>query len=156
MSEKKHYGFIAYGVPVPKQSVKFRVIPLGVNPKTGKQMYSAKPYQPKAVTDYTKLVKLQAMKNRPQEPLDGCIVLVIDAYFPMPKYILNNKKKFADAISGKLRPKVSPDWDNTAKPICDAIEGMYYTNDSRIVDGRLRKWYAEKPRIVVEIVLLEE
>lgn len=38
----------------------------------------------------------------------------------------------------------SADWDNLAKAICDALNGVIYIDDSQIVSARITKCVAEK------------
>ena len=56
-------------------------------------------------------------------------------------------------------PYPHADWDNFAKAVCDAMNGVIYLDDKYIIDGRLVKDYAEPGEegyFVVEIVELEE
>ncbi len=50
-----------------------------------------------------------------------------------------------------------PDWDNYAKAIGDALQGILWTEDSRIADGRVLKLYAEDddPRIEITVSRLD-
>ncbi|MDQ3234535.1 MAG: RusA family crossover junction endodeoxyribonuclease [Pseudobdellovibrionaceae bacterium] len=65
------------------------------------------------------------------EPLDGPLILRINAYRTRPKF----KKHDVYAAT-------KPDYDNIEKLIGDALEGILWVNDSRIVDGRCVKKYA--------------
>ncbi|WP_324958984.1 RusA family crossover junction endodeoxyribonuclease [Oligoflexus sp.] len=67
----------------------------------------------------------------PGEPIDGPIFLRINAYRTRPK----GKKHEVYAAT-------KPDCDNIEKLIGDALEGILWVNDSRIVDGRCLKKYA--------------
>jgi Holliday junction resolvase RusA-like endonuclease len=53
------------------------------------------------------------------------------------------------------------DWDNLAKSVCDAINGVVYVDDSQIVGGTVRKFYgrageAAHVRIVLRSLLVRE
>lgn len=74
----------------------------------------------------------EAVKSQYQgEPLDGPLVLRINAYRTRPK--AKKREVYADT---------KPDYDNIEKLIGDALEGILWVNDSRIVDGRCIKRYA--------------
>ncbi|HET9241531.1 MAG TPA: RusA family crossover junction endodeoxyribonuclease [Oligoflexus sp.] len=65
------------------------------------------------------------------EPLDGPLRVRILAYRTRPKSKRN--EVYADT---------KPDYDNIEKLIGDALEGILWVNDARIVDGRCIKFYA--------------
>jgi Holliday junction resolvase RusA-like endonuclease len=44
-------------------------------------------------------------------------------------------------------PTTKPDWDNSAKLVCDALEEYLYYNDSHLSDVRVRKRFGNPPRI---------
>lgn len=54
-------------------------------------------------------------------------------------------------VSGNIRPTHKPDFDNVTKAVCDALNGIAYSDDSQIVDAMERKFYSEQPRIEVII-----
>jgi hypothetical protein len=47
----------------------------------------------------------------------------------------------------------SGDWDNYAKLVADALEGIAFANDAQVVDGRCRKHPAVDGRPRLEVVL---
>lgn len=59
---------------------------------------------------------------------------------------------------GRIWAATRPDWDNYAKAIGDALTGILWVDDGRIVDGRVLKLYADddKPRIEVSVSMLNE
>lgn len=63
-------------------------------------------------------------------------------------------------LSGRFAPHVrgSGDWDNYGKTVGDALEGLVYTNDCQIVDGRCRKFAPDEggPRVEVRIEALSK
>lgn len=79
-----------------------------------------------------------------KEPLMMCIT----AYYPIPK---STTKKDRQLIAeGKLFPTKKPDADNIAKVICDALNGVAYSDDTQIVRLAVRKIYTEhQPRVRV-------
>lgn len=66
-----------------------------------------------------------------------------------------SKRKQADALAGRLRPAVKPDWDNTGKLLGDSLNGILWVDDSQIVDGRVVKWYGLESRAVLTVEFLE-
>jgi Holliday junction resolvase RusA-like endonuclease len=44
-------------------------------------------------------------------------------------------------------PTTKPDWDNSSKLLCDALESYLYYNDSQLSDVRVRKRFGSPPRI---------
>ena len=63
-----------------------------------------------------------------------------------------SRRKRADAIADKIRPTTKPDVSNILKGIEDALNGVWYADDSQIVEyGLIGKWYAEEPRVYVRL-----
>ena len=83
------------------------------------------------------------------EPLIGPVTLEIRAYFPLP--VGKSKDWKAFALAGSLRPHKKPDWDNVGKLVSDALNGIAYFDDCQVVDARVRKYYAEVPRLEIEV-----
>lgn len=81
-----------------------------------------------------------------KEPLQMCII----AYYPVPKS--TTKKDRALIAEGRLLPTKKPDADNVAKVICDALNGIAYTDDTQIVSLTVNKKFTfDEPRVVVGI-----
>ena len=59
-------------------------------------------------------------------------------------------------INHEVRPTKKPDSDNIIKIIADSLNKLAYHDDSQIVDVMFRKFYAEKPRVTVTIIGLED
>ncbi|HYX35807.1 MAG TPA: RusA family crossover junction endodeoxyribonuclease [Oligoflexus sp.] len=81
------------------------------------------------------------------EPLDGPLRILITAWRTRPK-----------AKPNAVWADTKPDYDNVEKLIGDALEGILWVNDSRIVDGRCLKKYAPKDVrgwIEIEVELLD-
>ena len=81
-------------------------------------------------------------------PLTGPLRVAVYAYMPIPKSF--SKRKRADAVAGLVRPEVKPDWDNIAK-CSDAFNGIVWGDDASVVEGFVRKAYAEVPELVFRI-----
>ena len=102
----------------------------------------------------TKYVRRLARKNMPPDALRGpltCPVrLTCVIYRAVPQSW--SRRKRADAIADKIRPKTRPDVSNVIKGIEDALNGVWYKDDSQIVEyGVIGKWYAESPRVYVRL-----
>ena len=50
-----------------------------------------------------------------------------------------------------IRPGIKPDFDNIAKLVGDALNGLVWTDDKLIVEARVRKIYGLQPKIVLTV-----
>ena len=82
-------------------------------------------------------------------PRDDLCRVVINAYFQAPKTIRKMRAliKETDYIACGTRP----DCDNCGKIILDALNGLAWTDDARVWELTVRKWYSLTPRVVVDI-----
>ena len=96
-------------------------------------------YTPRKTAVFENRVALCACRRRPNTPFDCALSVDITFYFPKPK----SRKKYP-------YPSVKPDIENCTKSVIDALEGMIYTNDSRIVDLNIRKRYGD-PKTIIKI-----
>jgi len=110
-------------------------------------------YNTKKTTDYEKLVKDIYMVSE-QEVLEGSIVAVIECYFKIPKS--TSKVNRLAMLSNIHRPVKKPDVDNIAKICLDGLNGLAYKDDSQIVDLRIRKWYSDDPRVIINLERVAE
>jgi Holliday junction resolvase RusA-like endonuclease len=106
-------------------------------------------YTPKPTVDYENLIKQCYSSSCDKERLEGQIEAHVQAFFSIPKS--TSKKKREQMLSGEIRPTKKPDWDNIGKVVCDALNELAYHDDSSIVDGIVRKYYSEEPRVEVEL-----
>lgn len=49
----------------------------------------------------------------------------------------------------KIVADCSPDLDNVAKSVCDALNGVAYFDDAQICKLSIHKYYAKAPKIIV-------
>lgn len=85
--------------------------------------------------------------HQPPAPLTGPVALVIDLTWPW----LAGDSKRVRAL-GRIPHDSKPDWDNAAKGIADCLVTLrFLEQDSRIVDGRVRKWRGDRPGITVSL-----
>lgn len=79
---------------------------------------------------------------------DKYINIDMKFYFKVPKSY--TKKKYKEAIEGKIRP-TKKDLDNIAKAVLDGLNTKAFIDDRYIVGLTLEKMYAEENRIDVVI-----
>lgn len=80
---------------------------------------------------------------------DKPIKMQINVFFEIPKSY--SKKKKTDCLSHKIRPTIKPDYDNIAKNIGDALNGIAYPDDKQIVSGTVNKFYSDTSYVEIEI-----
>lgn len=84
-----------------------------------------------------------AMDGR--NPLDAPLSMNIMAYMPIPQSWSKRKQEAALHVTTK------PDWDNLAKSVTDALNGIVYTDDKLIVEAYVRKLYDKRPRVEITV-----
>ena len=95
--------------------------------------------------------------NAPDKPFSCPLRVGITFYFARPKSHYGTGRN-----AGKLKlnaPRLHtkrPDRDNLDKFVLDALDGVFWLDDSIVCDGRLRKVYSERPRTEIEIEILQE
>jgi len=83
----------------------------------------------------------------PITPMDGALRLHVIYVYP---WLKSDTKR--DREQGLVAMNTAPDWDNISKAFCDSMSKMgFWVNDSRIADGRLRKFRGNVPGIAVMI-----
>ena len=133
------------GIPRPKQSARFRAI-TGAN---GKAFVTS--YQKKEVKDneaniaYTVIQQLE----KGFQPFDEGVSMYMQYIFPPPAAF--NKKKMEQLKTGKIfYNETKPDLtDNLNKGLVDAMAGILYTNDSRVVTMYAEKIYGMTPKTII-------
>lgn len=90
--------------------------------------------------------------NAPDKPFSCPLRVDITFYFARPKSHYRTGRH-----AGELKPNAPlwhtkrPDRDNLDKFILDALDGIFWLDDSIVCDGRLRKLYDGRPRTEIEI-----
>jgi Holliday junction resolvase RusA-like endonuclease len=141
---------IVAGEPVPKGRPKFA----RVRTRSGREFVST--YTPKKTRDFEAVVREQATlavsgfldttgSNPLMFPLTD-IAMDVTALFVLaiPKSFTKRERELA--LAGAMRPVVKPDLDNLFKAVTDAMEGVVFAADSRIVTAQLTKFYGADPR----------
>ena len=108
-------------------------------------------YTPDKTASYENLIKLEYQRQCGKKFFDKNtpVDVRITAYYDIPKS--TSKKKTQLMLDRKIRPTKKPDSDNVAKLICDSINGIAYHDDVQVVDMQVRKFYSDRPRVVVTI-----
>ena len=94
----------------------------------------------------------QAIEHKPPKPLDEPVSLSVAAFFARPKSHYRTGK-----FKGALRKDIPeyhtkrPDFDNILKLIADALNGVFWKDDSVIVWVQMVKLYSDCPRVEVTI-----
>jgi len=107
-------------------------------------------YTPRKTREFEAVVRqfaLSAMSGR--NPLDEPLRVVVRAYVGVPASW--SKKRREEALNGAIRPAVKPDLDNLLKSVFDAMNGVVFSDDSRIVAITAEKMYSDVPRVEVEV-----
>lgn len=96
-------------------------------------------YSPKKGQEsYIQQLKLK----KPKVPLTGAIDVEIKFYIKRPKSVTEKKRPY---------PIVKPDLDNLAKGVLDAMNKLFFIDDSQIIKLNLSKEYAvnSKTEVIV-------
>jgi Holliday junction resolvase RusA-like endonuclease len=112
-------------------------------------------YTPEKTVMYENLIKTIAIDAR-IEPFGKGVQLAMDiyAYFGIPKSA--RKRDIPLMLDWEIRPTKKPDIDNICKVVCDALNGIAYHDDAQIVTMQVRKYYADVPRVIINLYRLWE
>lgn len=107
-------------------------------------------YTPEKTRTYEQLVADEAKKSmRGQAPIAGPVILRLELNIAVPASY--SKKRRAACLAGLERPTKKPDWENCAKSVCDAFNGIVWLDDSQVVEATVVKRYAEQGSVVAII-----
>jgi len=108
-------------------------------------------HTPDKTAAYENLVKMEYQRQCGDMRFGDSEMLemIVTAYHNIPKSV--SRKKRTSMELGEIRPAKKPDVDNVLKVIADSLNHLAYRDDSQIVDARVRKYYALKPRVEVSI-----
>ena len=99
--------------------------------------------------EYQDRVAAIARQHAPPEPWDGPVdMTILISRGPLMSW---SKWRREAAFKGKVRPTTRPDLDNISKAIGDALNGIIYTDDSRICLLTIAKRYAAKAEVEVRV-----
>lgn len=136
--EKRELEFEVIGKPVAKG-----------RPRKGKWGV----YTPKKTKDFEELVKASYFQkyNLHDKLVADDLRIVVKAIFEPTKAEKSNKKKYVSMVENKTYYHKKPDGDNVLKAVCDALNGIAYIDDSRIVEHKIVKLYGEEAKTIVKI-----
>lgn len=82
---------------------------------------------------------------------DGPLHLDVRFYLPIPAS--SSRVVREEMRTGSRRPigKNGGDFDNLAKSVADALNGICYADDAQIVSASIAKLYGEEPRTVIRL-----
>jgi len=84
-----------------------------------------------------------------QWPDSAFVSVEVTAHYPIPKR--STKAALAGMQAGTILPSRKPDIDNVLKVVLDALNGVAYKDDSRVVEVYARKIYSLTPKLVIEM-----
>jgi Holliday junction resolvase RusA-like endonuclease len=90
----------------------------------------------------------QAVKHRPEKPLEGSLSVRLMFVFPRPKSHYNKAGIKPDAPYSKIS---KPDLTNLAKLVEDALNGIFWKDDAQITSLVMSKMYGEIPQTYIEV-----
>ena len=128
--------FVVYGEAKPKGSTRAFVVNNKAITTTANP--NAKEWQ--------HLVATSAQQYRPAGgPYEGAVAVLVRFFFLRPK-----------SVSEKKRPHhtVKPDLDKLVRNIGDALKGVIYAEDARIVSITATKGYDSVPRVEIQVTPL--
>lgn len=115
--------------------------------------YTGRAYDPEKSREYKALVKSMAKKVAPPTPVVCPVGLAIWIYMSIPKSFTKKQRKAIE--DGTLLPTTKPDVSNIVKGIEDALNGVWYADDSQIIYSVASKQYADEPRVHIDMKTLE-
>ena len=127
----KTIAFTVYGNPVPKARARTVRLKNGMTTT----------FTPGKTADWESMIRLQTLEHKPDKLLDQALAIKAVFVLQRPKSV-PKKRQY---------PETKPDLDNLLKSLTDAMEGIIYTNDSRIVKKVVSKEYGDPPRVEVEV-----
>ncbi len=96
---------------------------------------------PAKCEDWKNVIRQQALAHKPDTLLDSALELTLVFYLLRPP----SKPK------RELAPRWKPDCKNLLAAVEDALEGVFYTNDSRIVKEHVEKCYGDPTRVAITV-----
>ena len=104
-------------------------------------------YTPPETVKYENEIRKYAqeyMSMNDLEPLEGAVALQINFFMPIPK---TKQKK---GLNGRFHTS-RPDLDNLEKSVGDALNEIWFADDSQVVKSSASKVYSDLPRIEIKV-----
>ncbi|CWU06368.1 RusA family crossover junction endodeoxyribonuclease [Listeria monocytogenes] len=109
-------------------------------------------YDPPKSKEYKKKIANVAKMYAPGTPISSPIQITLVFYVSIPTS--KSKAWKQRALLGHEFPAVRPDIDNYVKAVLDALNGIMFTDDGKIIELIAYKRYSDKPRTEVSITEL--
>lgn len=111
-------------------------------------------YTPEKTREYEAMVAAEARATMAgAQPMSGPISIHLQLFLSIPASY--SKKKAQACRDGLVVPTKKPDWENVAKSVCDAFNGIVWNDDSQVVDAFVSKRFADSPCVVATITQLD-
>lgn len=111
-------------------------------------------YTPEKTREYENRVAIEArIAMRGMEPMTRPVKIDIQIFLPIPASY--TKAKAQSCREGKTVPTKKPDWENVAKSVCDAFNGVVWLDDSQVTDAHVSKRFSDSPCVVASVTELD-
>jgi Holliday junction resolvase RusA-like endonuclease len=114
-------------------------------------------YTPAKTVEAERTFLALAAPYRPEVLLEGALSLTIIAYFPIPESFKSKARdgrisaKHAACLAGEMYPTKKPDASNIAKLCEDAMNTVFYRDDSQIVRLVVDRRYDDRAHVAVRL-----
>lgn len=113
----------------------------------------ARLYTPAKTKSYEATVKAEAAKSMSgRAPFDVPCMLELRIVLAVPASY--SRKKREACLAGEILPTKKPDTDNVLKAICDAFNGVVWTDDVLATDFIIRKRFGETAHVEARVTPL--
>lgn len=126
--------YVLTNVSIPKDCLHFTIPVIPVAKGRPRMTRTGYVYTPKATVTVEMDIRMHLLKLYLGKPLDGPLGCMMTFHIVKPKSVR------------RMWPCVKPDLDNYLKALCDAGNGIIWTDDAQIIDLQARKLYAETER----------
>ena len=117
-------------------------------PRFAKRGNFVKTYTDAKTASYEDQIRFYALKAMgDSKVIEGAVRVFVSIRMAVPKSY--SAKRREACLNGFDKPLKKPDWDNVAKSICDAMNGVIYVDDTQIVEAHITKQYAQQAEVVV-------
>ena len=111
-------------------------------------------YTPEKTREYENRVAIEArISMLGMEPMTRPVKIGIQIFLPIPASY--NKAKAQSCREGKTVPTKKPDWENVAKSVCDAFNGVVWLDDSQVTYAYVSKEFSDSPCVVASVTELD-
>ncbi len=117
-------------------------------PRFAKRGNFVKTYTDAKTASYEDQIRFYALKAMgDSKVIEGAVRVFVSIRMAVPKSY--SAKRREACLNGFDKPLKKPDWDNVAKSICDAMNGVIYVDDTQIVEAHVTKQYAAQSEVIV-------